>query len=582
MKKNLEYAFFSVFGFLLSIPFFILPISNCDVGWHLSNGRYIVENFKIPNTDFISWLGNNREWINSEWLVHVIYYLIYKVNQYFSLYLFKFFNMILLCFGFFLLYAKRLKLSPFTFIWFIPSLYLSFALSLDLRPDNYSFFLFVVLIYFLETFIDKDFSFKNIFILLFIFITWANLHSGFIFGLLTIVIYAFSYLISDNINYFRRLTNEINIIRFKRYIVYFLFSLIGVLINPYGYKIFKVFLSHYFDMEKISDYIAEWQAPDIFINASTFYYFVFSFIVILLYLIKFLKDRDFRLSDILLLVSFTISSFLHLRLAGFGSIIVHIILARYFGKNINENKYFKYGIVFVFYYFYFWFEIYANLINSYSYFTRNIYYSNSFVSKAAIKFLNENWDVFSNRKMYNGWSSGGELGWNFYGKQRIFIDGRYIFLDILEEHLNAMISYSKWKNFYTKYNFDFAIYSIYGQKEIKITRLRYNNKIYIIGRPFYLESIDFDKWSIVFFDSVNLIIVRRDRFPKEFINKYEYRCILPYDFERMYLDIHVLNRNIDCFKKEMINYLRREIDNPNAFISFFISELDFIYRRRGR
>lgn len=580
MKSNrFDYFIFITAGFILSVPFFILPIVNCDIGWHLSNGRYIVENLKIPNRDFISWLGE-RNWINSEWLVHIIYYFIYKISGYKSLYFFKFFNMVLICFGFYMLYAKRFKLPPFVFLWFIPSLYLSFALSLDLRPDNYTFFLFTILIYILEGCVNKEFSFKNAFYFLLLFAIWVNVHSGYIFGLVAVLIYGFSYFISDNIDYIRKKTDRLDIIRFKKFFYYFTFSLFGVILNPYGYKIITVFLSHYAEMKKIGDYIAEWQAPDIFINASTFYYFIFSFMGIGMYFLKFLKTRYFKLSDIFLMVCFVLSSFIHLRLAGFGSIITHMIIARYFVNEFSNNRYVRYGLVISFFSFYFLFEIYTNIINFYPYISKNIFYRNIFVSEYAVRFIEQNWNEFSNKRMYNGWSSGGDLGWRFYQRKKIFIDGRYIFLDILEEHLNAMKSKDRWKNFYTKYDFDFAIYSIYGNKNTERLRINYNGRLYLIERPFYLESIDFENWDIIFFDSVNMILARKDRFPKNFLDKYAYKCILPYDFDRIYFNIHIVNKNIDCFKQEMTEYIRREIKNPEAFISFFTDELSYINRRR--
>lgn len=577
-KESFDYLIFITAGFILSLPFFILPIVNCDLGWHLSNGRYILENLTIPHKDFLSWL-DKRSWINSEWLVEIVYYWVYKIAEYKSLYIFKFFNMALICFSFYLLYARRFNLPPFVFLWFIPSLYLSFAVSLDLRPDNYTFFFFPLLLYTLEGSVKESFEFKKALRFLVIFAVWVNLHSGYLFGLVAMVIYAFSYLLSDNLDYIRKKADKLDLARFKSLITYLFFSLLGVLLNPYGYKVIDVFWAHLSEMEKIGDYIAEWQVTDMFSNISTFYYFIFAVVVILAYLVRFLKTRVLILSDVFLMVFFVLVSFLHLRLMGFGSIILHMIVARYFGKELSTNRYIKYGMVLVFFAFYFGFEAYAGLVKVYPYFSKGIFYRNIFVSEHAVRFIENNWDIFSSKRMYNGWSSGGELGWRFYKKKKIFIDGRYIFLDILEEHLNATKTPQKWKEFYTKYDFDFAIYSIYGNKTTQPISVKSNGKIYLIHRPFYLESIDFENWDVVFFDAVNMILVRKDRFPKEFLEKYGYRCILPYDFERIYYEIHLIGKNIDCYRREMTNYISREINNPDAFIGFFTDELEYINRR---
>lgn len=578
MNNKSHYLFYTLAGFILSIPFFIYPIVNCDIGWHLSNGRYIIENLKIPDNDFISWMGDGRMWINSEWLVHVIYYLVYRIDGYFSLYLFKFFNMILLCCGFYLLYAVRLKIAPFMMLWFIPSIFLSFALSLDLRPDNYTFFFFTLLIFMLEGLKDQEFSFKKALSLFFLFALWVNVHSGYIFGFVAVAVYFAAALVEEIIIYFKDKRNT----DFKKtgvFLKYLLFSVSAIVVNPYGYKIIIVFFQHYRDMGKIADYISEWQYPDIFINISSLYYFVLCFLTLFYYLVDFIKKRKFELSDIFLTTAFVMSSLMHLRLAGFGNIIIHMIVTKYIIKDFEEKKYLRYIFHLLFCMFYFGFEVYYNMISSYPFFSNGIFYKNIFVSDYAVEFIEQN-NVFVDKKIYNGWSSGGDLGWRWYGKRKIFIDGRYIFLDILEEHLNAMTSKQRWKDFYKKYDFDYAIYSIYGNKKTEVIRVRDNSKIYLIERPFYLESIDFENWAVVFFDSVNMILVRRDRFPKDFIKKYEYRCILPYDFDRINLDIHYLSKNIKCYRKEMTDYIKRNIKNPDAFTYFFTDKLYYLNSRR--
>ncbi len=579
MKKNdfKDYFIFISVGFFLSLPFFILPIVNPDIGWHLSNGRYIFENLKIPSKDFLSWLSPQREWLNGEWLVNFFYYLIYLVDGYRGLYFFKFLNIILICYGFYLLYAKRLETNAFVFVWFIPSLFLSFALSLDLRPDNYTFFFFTFLIYLLEGYKNLAFSYKNAFTIFLISILWVNIHSGYVFGGVLISVYLFSSFLNELLIFLKNQTKDFsNTFKFLKYLLFFL---AGIFINPYGYKIIKVFFSHYYDMKKIAYYIAEWQYPDMFINTSTFYFFSFSFLVILGYLIRFIKHRKFDLNDVFLLTVFFISSLMHLRLAGFGSIIVHMIFLKNFQDLISTRKT-RYLIIAAFFSFYFFFEVYINLINSYIYLKNGVFYRNTFSTSYVAYFIEKNAEYFKGKRMYNGWSSGGELGFRFYGKNKIFIDGRYIFLDILEEHLNAMTSTERWINFYKKYNFDYAIFSIYGNKQTEVIRVKDGKKMYLIERPFYLESIDFENWAIVFFDSINMILVRRDRFPQEFINRYEYRCILPYDFYMIQLHTRIISKNIECYKKEMIEYIRREINNPNAFIPFFVSELSYLNSRR--
>jgi len=72
-----KYSIFLIyfFSFLFSLPFISKPLINPDIFWHLSAGKFIFENSKIPYTDFLSWTLNGKEWIDFEWLSQVIYYI---------------------------------------------------------------------------------------------------------------------------------------------------------------------------------------------------------------------------------------------------------------------------------------------------------------------------------------------------------------------------------------------------------------------------------------------------------------------------------------------------------------------------
>jgi hypothetical protein len=70
------WAICAVFGMLFSIA--ITPATDPDLGWHLGAGRWILKNREIPLTDPFSWSVPGRKWIAHEWLTEV---LMYSVRQ---------------------------------------------------------------------------------------------------------------------------------------------------------------------------------------------------------------------------------------------------------------------------------------------------------------------------------------------------------------------------------------------------------------------------------------------------------------------------------------------------------------------
>jgi hypothetical protein len=65
-----SWALVALFGTLFSLA--IAPAVDPDLGWHLGAGRWIWENRTIPLTDPFSWSVPGRKWIAHEWLTEVV------------------------------------------------------------------------------------------------------------------------------------------------------------------------------------------------------------------------------------------------------------------------------------------------------------------------------------------------------------------------------------------------------------------------------------------------------------------------------------------------------------------------------
>lgn len=569
VNHKIESLILFFFSIILIFGFFIEPIFNPDIGWHLSIGKYIVENLKIPYTDFLSWTFAGKEWINTEWLVDVIYYLFFIFWGYEGLYFLKLFNIFLISLAVYF-YFIIAGINMFNLLWIIPSLFLFSESVFTLRPDNYSVLFFILAINLVELVRIRNVEKKHYVLASLLFLLWVNMHGAYFYGLVLIGIYLFSSIITENLSYIYGNEKKIYFNSSKTYFYLLLFSFFSTLLNPHGYKIYSTIFDHFYLIEKIEVYISEWKNTDFFDSLSLKYGFVSTIVFLIAYLVKFIKQRKLNLVDVFLLFFFILSGALHVRLIVFSSIITHFVFIRYFKDELNS--YLRYIMVGLFFLFYVYVGLYENFFNFYYNYTvkdEENYYTNLFLSKGTVKFIEENYDFFKDKKMFNDWNSGGELGWRFNGRIKVFMDGRYIFIPLLEEQYIAFSSVENWRIFSNAYGIDYAVISNASimKKKIEVKK----DSIYI-RRPIYLRFFDKKNWSLVYFDFRNIIIVNNEKFPKDFLEKYKYNCLLPNDEEFMIYELENNNR-VDCYKKDLVNYLRRELNNKDSFSFFYIEIL---------
>lgn len=264
-------------GFL-NFLFSFKNIVDSDYGWHVSVGRYILENALIPKTDIFSWYGisNNLEFISHEWLSDIIMYLIGPLG---NIILFSIIAVII-----YFILIKFLKITKeicisnvIKFIWIM--LTLVTICSLQHRPYLFSYILFLSFITILFKYFDL--SLKNdklLFLIPFLQLLWVNLHGGSsTLILLILCISMFVYLV------FKR-----NIKVFGKLFLIFILSVLASLINPYTYKIILYPFINMSDTTMLNT-IAEWFSP-----SFHGYYGIYYFVVILIPIIVMLfrgKDK---------------------------------------------------------------------------------------------------------------------------------------------------------------------------------------------------------------------------------------------------------------------------------------------------
>ena len=303
-----------IFCITLEISLFSIRSSN-DVWWHLKTGKVIYETKNLPAHDIFTQEGYKYEWVNHEWLSELIFYIVYLIGDE-NLKVLIFFKAIVLGLTYLYLFYILNKNIKSPIIAFISTL---FALWIGkhtfyVRPPIFTYLCLVIFFSLIINYLAKKKLSKTLVVaLFFLMLIWTNLHGGAILGL----ILSF-FLILDSIFYLLQKKESISYLKNNLFI--FIIVLLGILLNPWGYKTlllpFKVMQDSY--LPKI---IYELQPPEL-------KYLPQLKIFIPLFFISLMgKDKPFRIFDMLSVAFFTyesLSSVRHLPLFG-------LICGYYFG-----------------------------------------------------------------------------------------------------------------------------------------------------------------------------------------------------------------------------------------------------------
>jgi hypothetical protein len=150
-----------------------------DLWWHLAGGRWIVQTRTLHFTDPFSFTCHGRPWFHPEWLSDIVFYTWAKLFGTGALAWWKW-GMLVATFGLlFRLLRQICGASGCAYLAMLAAIAVG-APFLDIRPQLYTFLGFVVVLS-----LALPLS-RRLWILPLVFLLWANLHSGFLLGLLTV------------------------------------------------------------------------------------------------------------------------------------------------------------------------------------------------------------------------------------------------------------------------------------------------------------------------------------------------------------------------------------------------------------
>lgn len=315
---------------LLSLFIVSYPIFDCDLYWHLANGRAMVAARRILNEDVVSFTHFGESFVNHEWLSQTVFFLIWDGIGPTGLWIFK------------LLLSSLVVWFTYRTVWAVGGRPWSAALlcvlavlagiqRYHIRPELFTLLNMALLGFILHSFRRRPSQFHRLWAVPFIFVVWDWLH-GAILGLAFMTIFT----AAENIkSIFPRLNrgNPLTKIDLKKLNICFGITVAAMVISPFGlrsYGHFLVLARGVQGADKIMELQPMWQAMGDHIPFVLMFVWAISLITV--------GVRKIDLTETLLVLVFGGGALYLNRLAGVSAIVLVPVIARQVSTALGDEK----------------------------------------------------------------------------------------------------------------------------------------------------------------------------------------------------------------------------------------------------
>ena len=202
-----------------------------DIWFEMKQGEYFLHHQTFD--DAFTFTIPGKKVINQEWLMEVIFFLIYRFSGSHGLIIF---NTLMIALIFYILYQimKTEHIDPYIGFWILFLTLIMIRFRLLVRPHMISLFFIILFFYFLNNY--KNGRIKHLFLLPLLTILWTNLHFGSVFGLILIGCYFAGYFVQTIFPSWNRGEAPPTMSITKRNHLFMILTLCGLaaLINPFG------------------------------------------------------------------------------------------------------------------------------------------------------------------------------------------------------------------------------------------------------------------------------------------------------------------------------------------------------------
>ncbi len=256
-----------------------------DMWWHLRTGETILQN-GIPRQDVFSFTVPDYAWTTHEWLSQVIMWLVYRAGGLPGLIVVF---ALLITLTYWLVYQVCAG-RPFLAAFVVLLAALASAIVWGARPQIFNLLLTAVFLYVVERVLHGEIDRRWFWVLPPLTALWANLHSGYLLGVVMLGTYAVGIAIEQLV-----IGNSQFTIRYSQFIIVTAASLLAAALNPSGIELWLYpFLT--LTSPAMQVFIQEWHSPD-FHNAI---FYPFGLMVALGVLSLILSRKRPSWSDLLL------------------------------------------------------------------------------------------------------------------------------------------------------------------------------------------------------------------------------------------------------------------------------------------
>ena len=496
-------------GLLAAVPI-LYPIVNPDLFWHLSAGRWIVDNGALPRADFLSFTAPGRPWVDFEWLAQLAFLAAHGAGGLTGLWVLK---ILLLCASAAILdhTLARRGCGP-VLRWAGLALWSGGMLAnSDIRPDLFSLLFLGALIYAGETGRLQRPSTAGLAGVSAVFLLWPDLHGGFPLGWFVLGCYALA----------------AGPLRPRSWLP-LLLAVPATLLNPYGWGPWKVVLLHWSQSADIARVIVEWKPLDF---TNPVYLPVWALLVLAAFAIShacavsFRQEGKKRPSWPLLAATAALGlmTLRHERSCPYFAVCAAALLpllARDMGwEDAPWTRRIAAGWALACAVFLGWLAPRAVWTTEFNY---------KFVPRAAAEFMAQERAVLEPLRLYNQWEWGGYLAWRLRPWYRVYWDGRYIFQGDLAEAERAIEKPADWHLFMDRGRLDGALMVNIGL--MLPAQKRYpDGSLKDFPRPWYAFYMPKERWALVYWDPKAMLFVDRRKVPKDWLAAREYRYARPND-----------------------------------------------------
>ncbi|MEW5906113.1 MAG: hypothetical protein AB1734_04940 [Elusimicrobiota bacterium] len=493
------------FAALLALPPLLPSVNNPDIFWHLSAGRRMAETGALIRADFLSWTMPGEPWTNFEWLVQFIYHHLFSAGGWTALFIFKI-SLLAACL-FPLWRILRLHGREGWAAMTLPFFSLAMLPMADLRPDNFSILLFLILLWRLEalrlsggTPSARQAAAGAVF-----FAAWANLHPGCLFGLALTGFYAAGAFIEGRGRGWRGWAGLLAA------------GAAALLVNPNGWELYRVAFQHQAEMGLLKAEIAEWAAPDITIPAQAPGIILMGAALIAI-LWSVARRRMPPAAHILALAFFVWAAASHSRNLMFSAAAAMAFIPPLLpAVNAGLKPAAAQAAAVLAAFALAWGPARASFTAP---------HGSAFSSPPTGAFLRANAGDLSRLKLFNTWNWGAWLGYEAApAGYKVFADGRYLFHPMLAEFAAARNDIGAWKEMTEKYAFDLAVLPPGPGGELEERDL--NGKKVPFVRPDHAKYFPPEDWAVLFWDRNLAVFVRRTAPPPFRLSSMELRYLRP-------------------------------------------------------